>query len=268
MPVDGPVMVVDVPVVEVVMVGPDEPEESGPNMQKPHGHGTNVSCTREMENLIMNRTRVMSSQACENKQGFAKHAIQALQKADLSAALKSIKGTFHDCAAISSECADELAPDVELKMRLSGITIERQCADAAHALAKKHEKGGSCQENVTKSMVSELEKENLEGAMAAAQRGISVCNGIASPCDFQLAPVLVGQLMEAQAEQEERAMLGALLSGLRQAAERSNKLVAKQSKGSLKKRTVKTDEAKHKAVSLIDIAERVRITSEKRAISL
>lgn len=275
---DGPTFMVDVPVVQVIMV---EPETAPVRPAQSTNHkGLSQKCEREMELLAVNRTRVEMSRKCEEQNGYTKHAIAALQHANATDAMVSIEKTFRECGALSVDCAKEMAPEVELKMRLSGITVESQCAKKAREAQSKMAKGnaGHCQENATKSMVNELAKENLDGAMAAAMGGLSTCNSLGSPCDYQIAPILVMQLMQAKEVEQEEAMMHALVNGLRQAAERTakltsgDKLLMSSRTGLLKSRFDKVEKSKtqmkHKALSLIDIAEHVHITSERRSVSL
>jgi len=279
--VGGPTFEVDVPVVEVIMVEPEsapvQPENST------YHNGLSSVCLRQMEVLAVNRTRVEMSRKCEDEKGYTKHAIAALQHANATNALTAIEKTFHECGALSIECAKEMAPEVELKMRLSGLTVESQCAQKARDAQAKmaSTKGGHCQENATKSMVKELAKQNLDGAMNAAMGGLSKCNSLASPCDYQIAPILVMEVMQAQEVEQEEAMMRVLVSGLRQAAERSARLTSgdkplgSSKTGLLKSRSDKpttskmsTGHKEHRPLSLIDIAEHVHITSEKRTVSL
>lgn len=272
---------VDVPVVQVIMVEPEsapvEPAKST------HHKGPSPLCLRQMEMLAVNRTQVERSRKCEDEKGYTKHAITALQHANATPALTAIEKTFHECGALTVECAKEMAPEVELKMRLSGVTVESQCAKKAREAQAKMSanKSGHCQENATKSMVNELANENLDGALAAARNGLSTCNSLGSPCDYQIAPILVMQLMQAKEVEQEEAMMRALVSGLRQAAEMSARLTSgdrssrSSSTGLLKSRLDKAETSNmhmghtgHKALSLIDIAERVHITSERRSVSL
>lgn len=272
---------VDVPVVQVIMV---EPESAPVRTAKSKYHkGPSSVCLQQMEGLAVNRTRVEMSRKCENEKNYTKHAIAALQHANATDALTAIEKTFHDCGGLSVECAKEMAPEVELKMRLSGLTVESQCANKAREAQAKMaaKKGGHCQENATKSMVKELAKQNLDGAMTAAMGGLSTCNSLGSPCDYQIAPILVMQVMQAQEVEQEEAMMSALVSGLRQAAERSarltsgDRMLGSSRTGLLKSRFDKPTASKmhmgrmgHSPLSLIDIAERVHITTEKRYVSL
>lgn len=276
----GPTYMVDVPVVQVIMVEPDSAPAHPANST--YHKGPSSVCLQQMEGLAVNRTRVELSRKCENDKGYTKHAIAALQHANATDALTAIEKTFHECGALSVECAKEMAPEVELKMRLSGVTVESQCAKKAREAQAKMaaSKGGHCQENATKSMVKELAKQNLEGAMTAAMGGLSTCNSLGSPCDYQIAPILVMQVMQAQEVEQEEAMMRALVNGLRQAAERSarltsGRLIGSSRPGLLKSRFDKPTAPKmhmghmsHSPLSLIDIAEHVHITTEKRRVSL
>lgn len=307
MPADSPMMVVRVPVVEVVMMEPMEMESAAKKPMPPRTKAQSQEdmCEREMMGLMLNRSRALSSRACETKGNFSQHAIEKLQKSDLAAAFTFIEKTFHECGGLSKECAAMTAKDVELKMRLSGVAIEKQCMEAAHKMKSKEgkeHKSHPCEDNATKSMVGELAKDDLEGAMLAAQRGLHMCNAISTPCDFQLAPMLAMEVMDAQEEKEEQAMIGALLSGLRKSAEHSAKIASLHSadkpqtnghvakplkkasqkaevakmpekksaepspKGNSKAEAAKTSERKHAALSLLDFAENVRITSQKRIV--
>lgn len=272
----SPTFMVDVPVVQVIMLEPDSITEpvARPNLlaNSTHHQGPSFVCLREMEGLAVNRTRVEISRRCEDTKGYTKQAIAALQHANATDALSAIEKTFHDCGALSVQCAKEMAPEVELKMRLSGVTVESQCAKKAQeAQSKMSSKEGHCQENATKSMVNALAKENLDGALKAAMSGLSTCNSLGSPCDYQIAPILVMQLMQAEEVEQEEAMMHALVSGLRQAAERSAKLTSGDKfllKSRFDKAATSNMHMKRKALSLIDIAEHVHITSERRSVSL
>lgn len=268
---DGPMLVVDVPVVDVMMA---EPEMAilQPNRGE-HRNGLVSACEGEMEKLEMNHTHAISSRECEDQEIYTKRAVASLQEADDTDSLVSIENMFRKCAALSANCAKEVAQEVQLKMRLSGVTVESRCDESARDLQSKQSKKSPCQDKATKSMVEALAKEDLDGAIVAAQTGLRTCNNLPAPCDFQVAPILIVQLLQAKEHDEEQDITRALLSGLRQASDHSAKLATTRklslstnagSKGAAKM-IIATEQ---KTISLIDIAERVHITSERRVVNL
>jgi len=238
---DAPTLVVDVPVVKVLEVplkhqipivveeadededeenkkqedGEDEEEEVGD--EDSHESDVSDSCMAALEKLLTNPKKVDKARKCEEKKGHSDAAIEALQDMDSDLAVKHIEKTFHECGRISKKCSIQLAPEEMLKIRLSGVTMEQKCADiAAEQDMEPNSKTVACQMEMGQDIVKALMKGDVEVALNQAQDGLSTCNKIKHPCDFQLAPLLVGQLIQSQEEQgpqQEPLQPGGMLLG-------------------------------------------------------
>jgi len=159
-------------------------------------------CQESLEKLLNDQHRVEKATQCESKHGDSDKAIEALQKMDTKSAIKSIQKMFTMCGGLSKSCAMELAPQEMLKMRLSGVTMEQQCADVASEQdMNPDEKSVKCQTKMGQAIVDALMTGDIADALDKAQDGLAECNDIEHPCDFQLAPLLVGQLIQSQEDQ-------------------------------------------------------------------
>merc|ERR1719443_860893 len=114
------------------------------------------------------------AQRCEQTSGHAQAAIKFLEGADSKGAQAEVEKLFKECAGLSDMCAKQVAPDIVLKMRLSGAAVSEQCVTTARGLMQKEptKEQQGCQDNTLKSMVQNLEKEDLKGALATAQKGL------------------------------------------------------------------------------------------------
>lgn len=259
----GGEMVVEVPVVEVVMVddGADNATQLRQSPLSPE-QKLHMDCEKEMFLMMMNQTRLERSQKCEQSGGHVNRSILALQHGDTKAASKSVVQTFVDCASLSTACAEAMAPGLVQKMRLSGVTVDHQCELAAKNLDDGTHKPATnatavtaaCEKNTTRKLIGQLQHDDLEAAMLEAQQGLEFCNGVSGPCDFQLAPMLVTQIMEEHEAQEEAHALHALFDGLRAAQQFKAKMSAKDS--------AKNSTQGHKApLSLVSLATSARLAS-------
>lgn len=209
-----PTLVVDVPVVKVVEVPmahqipivEEEDEEEEAEDENSHQSDVSERCVATLEKLLTNPHKVDKARKCEEKKGHSDKAIEALQDMDTDLAIKNIEKTFHECGGISKKCSRELAPEEMLKIRLSGVTMEQKCADvAAEQDTEPDSEAVTCQTKMGQSIVEALMRGDVETALDQAQDGLSECNKIKHPCDFQLAPLLVGQLIQSQEEQGSQA---------------------------------------------------------------
>merc|ERR1719161_1971356 len=146
---------------------------------------------------MKDRETMEKAQRCEQNSGHAKSAIKLLEDADSTGAEAAVEKLFMECGGLSDVCAKKVSPDIVLKMRLSGAAVSEQCVTTARGLMQKEptKEQQGCQDNTLKSMVQNLEKEDLKGALATAQKGLQDCNQVQHPCDFQLAPVLLLDLL-------------------------------------------------------------------------
>merc|ERR1719330_1181266 len=120
---------------------------------------------------------------------------------------------------MSQACAREMSPSVLLKLRFSGLAVTEECAQKAHQLSPANQSVDAsvgCEMDWTKKMALQLQRQNVTGAVSMAEAGLRRCRKIDSPCDFQLAPVLVTSLARVFEHQQ---MEAALEGGLQQAVE-------------------------------------------------
>lgn len=234
----------EVPVVVVEIVDDASAESNGTAPRREEG--LSEKCGKEMLELQMNATRFKQAKACEESKNssYVQQTFDALQRADKAAALAAAATSFHKCAGLSATCAKEVAPQVVLKFRLSGATVSKSCAQAGEkrAAAEAHsvDRKEPCQENTTRAMIQDLGRQDLEAAMDAAQLGLATCAKIEHPCDFQLAPILVMQLMQVVQQQEQEQITEVLFAGMRAAEQAS---AAESAREGSKPVTKKADES-------------------------
>lgn len=186
---------VPVPVVVVEVV--EEPAESAMSLSS--------KCQNELKEVEGSEEKMMAAQQCELESGLTQKAVDSLLLAKRTDALATVANSFEECVKVSSGCAEEIAPKVVLQMRLSGVAVDETCMKVAQAQTQKLPSDDTvkCQENTTKFMVDGLVKQDLEGALVVAQTGLGKCHKLESPCDFQLAPILVVQILQAAQQQQQ-----------------------------------------------------------------
>jgi len=262
---------VDVPVVVVLEGGDDD--------AAPAAMGLSLKCRKEMIGK-MQGVSLQEHLKCEQQQNSTTRVMNALRHANNTEALALTARTFTECMKLSQVCANEIAPDVVLKARFSGMAVSTECKQKAE-FAMVHKGDGSCERNTTKAMVAQLKKRNMAGAIHEAQDGLVKCNSLSPPCNFQFAPMLVMQLIQ-MAQQQQMQM--AIMSGLRQmnqiqAAMMSEMMKAKEKAALAKKplvthpnATVASKRSENptakKALSLLDVASRIQIVPKSHTVSL
>lgn len=213
------------PRIMVVMVVGDREEAEAAREEEASGpFAVNSTCAKEMEQVSSNQAQFAKSHECEAKTGYSTKAVDALRDAKPEGALGFVEKTFHECAGISADCAKQVAPGVVLKMRLSGVAISDSCKKVAGSQTAPKENSEACRQNMTQGMTGSLQKQDLDGAMSAAQHGLHSCQKIEAPCDFQLAPVVVMQMLQASMQQEQQQITEVLLAGLHKAQEMSEQV--------------------------------------------
>jgi hypothetical protein len=223
--VEQPVMIVEevpVPVVEVVVEGGLEPEVA-PSADEPAM--LDKACTEQLMALKMNATRFSEAQACEEKAAYTEQATAALKLADQPAALVAVESAYHRCMGLSQSCAKQAAPQLVTKVRFSGVAVTQQCKIASGAV-KSGADTNTCERNMTTAMVADLKRQNIDAVMLAAQHGLSSCYHVVHPCDFQLAPILVMQLIQSVMGQAQQQIAQVLLAGINAAEDVSTNLLA------------------------------------------
>merc|ERR1719327_876966 len=72
-----------------------------------------------------------------------------------------------------------------------------------------------------------LQRMDISRTLEAARVGLAACKNIESPCDYQLAPTLVMQLMQAVEAEEEQEMASFMIAGLHMAQQLAGAILAK-----------------------------------------
>jgi hypothetical protein len=186
-----------VPVPVFIVEDHDQPTQDG---------GLSPECQKEMAARLQDRKVMAKAQACEQKEASVKTAIANLRNGDVKSAESAVEATFSKCAKLSEKCAKQVAPSVVMKLRLSGMAVEQKCLKVAKdkvQTTKRDAKWKACQKSTAKDMAASLQKQDMNGAMMAAQHGLGTCYDVKHPCDFQLAPMLVMQLVQASAEAQQ-----------------------------------------------------------------
>merc|ERR1719502_920336 len=115
---------------------------------------------------MTDQKRMKESQQCEKESGLAQTAVKELQAGSVAKAEAAIEGLFTKCAKIDEACAKEMAPDLILKMRLSGLGMSEQCMAKGKSLQgkKPSEEERKCQEQNFQKMVNDLNKHDIKAA--------------------------------------------------------------------------------------------------------
>lgn len=247
-----------VPVPVFIVEDLDKPVKEG---------GVSHECQKEMMAKMKDKKVMAKAQACEQKQNAAKAAIAKLQDGDAKGAESAVEVTFSKCGGLSETCAKQIAPSVVMKLRLSGMAVEQKCMKVAKEevkTTKYDDKWKACQKSTIKGMVDSLQQQDMNGAMLAAQGGLSKCHGVEHPCDFQLAPMLVMQLIQstadAQMESEpepapELPPIPIFMAGA-------------DVRGAMAPEAPPREGPSGSAISLLNVATRLRLRSETRALRL
>jgi len=248
-----------VPVPVFIVEDLDKPVQDG---------GMSHECQKEMMTKMKDKKVMAKAQACEQKENGAKAAIAKLQDGDVKGAESAVGVTFSKCGGLSEKCAKEIAPSVVMKLRLSGMAVEPKCMKVAKEevkTTKYDDKWKACQKNTIEGMVNSLQQQDMNGAMLAAQGGLGKCHGVKHPCDFQLAPMLVMQLIQASGQEQmqeqepepepELPPIPIFVAGadVRSAMAPDAPATAPHSKGT---------------ISLLNVATRLHLQSERRTVHL
>lgn len=269
--------VVPVPVMRVLVMHPDRSTQGMPaiDMSSTTGIGSvSASCQGEMVDRMghayRDPARAAEVQECEQAPGHTNDAVELLRESDSKGAKAAIAQTLSDCVKLSATCVDQVASDMVLKMQLSGVAISDECVAVAGTLdtdQRPRQATSACQANTTRSMVDKLAHHNVYGAFSSAQRCLHDCSGIEHPCDFQLAPLLVGQMASAAHQHGLRGMGELMVNGIKAAQEAVHEMVPPPSAAPA--RSIRASSANGRArkrVSLLAVAARLRISARRLAL--
>jgi len=210
--------------------------------------GGGASCSQEMYNILMGPGSA-HAQKCEQSEGRPQEVINELMNADLRGATQLAAADLQTCGNISSTCAQEAAPEIIMKARLSGLAVSAKCrkfADANMTTAGQ-QKSSVCQRMMMKMMTDRLKTKDVNGALLMAQNGLHTCVGLTNPCDFQYGPLFLSQVRQDIERQEMMQTLGRGLAT-------ADALQANLARGM-------QSHQRPRDVSLLRVAERIQIAS-------
>lgn len=156
-------------------------------------------CATALHGLNDAKKREASAQ-CEQEQGFADKVIDHLQNGEESEAISVTEDSFHMCAGFSKECAEEVSAGVVQEIRFSGVAVSDSCRAKA-SKSQQDEKFMTgvhqCEQDkkVAENLLSALNSGDLDKAVGSAEHGLEECMKLPEECAFQIAPVLVNQVV-------------------------------------------------------------------------
>eukprot|EP00747_Dinoflagellata_sp_TGD_P181473 gnl/TRDRNA2_/TRDRNA2_35329_c0_seq1.p1 gnl/TRDRNA2_/TRDRNA2_35329_c0~~gnl/TRDRNA2_/TRDRNA2_35329_c0_seq1.p1 ORF type:complete len:355 (+),score=79.59 gnl/TRDRNA2_/TRDRNA2_35329_c0_seq1:64-1065(+) len=170
-----------------------------------NGKGEYVSpCANDVAVLMNNQAKKAVADECEHSSAFSAKALNVLQQGHELQALKLVSQSLQNCGQISQQCATELAPEVVQKLQFAGMGVTKTCWDQYHAIhkdrqmaakAKKCEKDNGFVKEVFSAVMAGHGEPDLFGGAEITRRFLNHCSHIESPCDDQLAPVIVAGMI-------------------------------------------------------------------------
>lgn len=181
--------------------------------QQPKGPGgLSAECNTELNRLRDPEVQKASAE-CEQKGQYPDKVVKLLKKGDEAGATKLVEEMFQKCAKFSDKCAAEVAPGLIMELRFSGVAVSEQCLAEVSKVQKEPENqkfAAQCQaeQKVGENILMALNKNDIKGAMDVADNSLQKCLKMSKDCSWQLAPVLVNdvvmQAMQAQAAQQQQ----------------------------------------------------------------
>jgi len=172
--------------------------------------GISPECNSELMRLKDPEVQKASAK-CEQEGQYPDKVVAKLKAGDEAGATKLVEEMFHKCASFSESCAAEVAPGLIMELRFSGVAVKKGCLDEVSKVQQDPEAqqaAAKCQEEekVGENILMELNKNDINGAMNVADESLQKCLHCSKNCSWQLAPVLVNdvvmQAMQAQAAQQ------------------------------------------------------------------
>lgn len=157
-----------------------------------------AGCQEELRSLH-GAKRQADAAACEKEHGFPSLVIGHLQARRQGEAVAVTQKSFETCGGLSSACALEVAPGVVQELRFSGVVMSEHCRASVNAAQKNPNstKVHACEEreHVAEGILGALNKAKLDAAVSVAEGALLKCMGLTEECAFQVAPVLVNQMV-------------------------------------------------------------------------
>jgi hypothetical protein len=174
--------------------------------------GLSAECNQEL-NRLRDPEVQQKSATCEKEGQYPDKVVQSLKGGDEKGATNLVEEMFTKCASFSEKCAKEVAPGLVMELRFSGVAVSEKCLAEVGKTQNDpaaQQKAAKCQaeEKVGENILMALNKNDMKGAMNVADESLQKCLGCSKNCSWQLAPVLVNdvvmQAMQAQAAQQQQ----------------------------------------------------------------
>jgi len=164
--------------------------------------GLDSECEQEINDAQQDPAKSGEINNCLSSKGYNDAVQDDLRDGDHRKATSEAAKGFMECGNITEKCAQEEAEGVVLNIMLSGGAVEDACWQELDKIQKDQEKVNSeefetCQDKAMKSVVEDLNHDDLDGALdIAAKEQLQGCFGISKRCSVQLSPVLINQIVE------------------------------------------------------------------------
>lgn len=180
------------------------PAQGGANRTMTPTGNVSDECQEEWMKLNVDQDRARAADVCLQSHGYHAMVISALQNGDKKKATAETAKGFAECANLTKACAQAVAPTIVLNIMMGGTAVEEACWNEITTIQNDEEKmksKGVCEDKAMKSIVSELDANDVEGAIDVAQKEeLEGCLQVSDRCSVQLAPVLVTQIVQAAEE--------------------------------------------------------------------
>lgn len=202
---------------------------AGAVSQKPLQESLAPECSAQLHELNSKEKRKKAAE-CEQENGYSDQVIEHLQGGQEAEAVAVTAKSFESCGKLSFTCAGEVAPSVVQEIRFSGVAVSDTCRERA-AKTQKDEKFMAqvhkCEsdEKVAEQLLSALNEGNLRNAVESSEHGLEKCMKLSDVCAFQIAPVLVNQVV-TMAMMQQSGMMPVFAAKNLEAAEKKNPLDA------------------------------------------
>jgi len=156
-------------------------------------------CAAEMKALRVPKKEA-EAKKCEQDNKFDDQVINHLKTAKQEDAVKVTQQAFQKCGAVSEKCAAQVAPGVVRKLRFAGMALTDDCRSKVKSQRDdpklmKEVRKCEAKEKVAQHLLMALRQRDLDGSVKAAETGFKKCMKLSDQCAFQVAPVLVNQIL-------------------------------------------------------------------------
>lgn len=172
--------------------------------------------------------RTTAAAKCEKENALSDQVITSLQAAKLPEATALTQQAFEKCANFSSTCAAAVAPGVVQELRLSGVALQAECKKTvskaqSDKTAMKGVRECETKEGIAEGMIRALNTGDMDGAIVAAESGLTKCMKLTPACAFQVSPVLVNQVITMSQMNTGGGMMPVFVRSALQAASKADR---------------------------------------------